>query len=246
MSTKTENGDTEAPGPGGPVHARRIRSFVTRAGRITKAQQAALHELWPRYGIEFANGLLDLDAEFRRSAPRTVEIGFGNGAALLELAQCQPGRDYLGIEVHKAGVGHCLLGIEAKALSNVRLSSHDAVDVLAAQIPNSSLDEILIFFPDPWHKKRHHKRRLVQPKFADLLARKLAAGGRLHLATDWEDYAAHMIEVLDACPSLRNLAGKGGFVERPASRPVTRFEARGHRLGHGVWDLAYRNDQSPA
>lgn len=222
------------------AHPRRIRSFVTRAGRITKAQQAALEELWPAYGIPFAAGPLDLDAEFRRSAPRTLEIGFGNGEALLALARQNPGRDYLGIEVHQAGIGHCLLGIAEGALENVRLSRHDAVEVLTEQIPAAAFDEVLVFFPDPWHKKRHHKRRLIQPEFVRLLAGKIAVGGRLRLATDWDNYAEQMLATLDECPDLRNQASGGGFVERPGSRPVTRFESRGHRLGHPVRDLAFQ------
>jgi tRNA (guanine-N7-)-methyltransferase len=225
-----------------PASARRIRSFVVRAGRITKAQQKALADLWPEYGMDFASGELDLDAVYGRSAPRTLEIGFGNGEALLELARRNPDRDYFGIEVHKAGIGHCLLGIDTDRLRNVRVSDHDAVEVLGEQIPDASFDEILIFFPDPWHKKRHHKRRLIQPEFARLLLRKLVKGGQLRLATDWQDYAEQMLAVLDACPGLSNLAGKGGFVARPASRPVTRFENRGQRLGHAVRDLAFQKD----
>lgn len=192
--------------------------------------------------MEFAAGEIDLDALFGRSAPRTLEIGFGNGEALLELARQNPDRDYFGIEVHKAGIGHCLLGIDAGRLGNVRLSDHDAVEVLDEQIPDAGFDEILIFFPDPWHKKRHHKRRLIQPGFAQLLLRKLVRGGRLRLATDWQDYAEQMLEVLDTCQGFSNLAGEGSFVARPASRPVTRFENRGQRLGHAVWDLAFRKD----
>ncbi len=192
--------------------------------------------------MEFAAGEIDLDALFGRSAPRTLEIGFGNGEALLELARQNPDRDYFGIEVHKAGIGHCLLGIDSDRLGNVRLSDHDAVEVLDEQIPDDGFDEILIFFPDPWHKKRHHKRRLIQPGFAQLLLRKLVRGGRLRLATDWQDYAEQMLEVLDTCQGFSNLAGEGGFVARPASRPVTRFEDRGQRLGHAVWDLAFQKD----
>jgi tRNA (guanine-N7-)-methyltransferase len=218
---------------------RAIRSFVTRAGRITDAQQRALTELWPRFGIEYAPQALELAAVFGRQAPCTLEIGFGNGDNLLALARAHPERDFLGVEVHRAGIGRLLLGLELAALGNTRLICHDAVEVLERQLPPASLDEILILFPDPWPKKRHHKRRLIQPQFADLAASRLRAGGVLRLATDWEPYALHMHEVLEACPTLGNLAADGGYVPRPAERAPTRFERRGERLGHGVWDLAY-------
>jgi len=218
---------------------RAIRSFVTRAGRITEAQQRALTELWPRYGIEYAPQPLDLPGLFGRQAPCTLEIGFGNGDNLLALARAHPQRDYLGVEVHRAGIGRLLLGLDLAGLGNARLLCHDAVEVLERQLPPASLDEILILFPDPWPKKRHHKRRLIQPVFADLVASRLRARGVLRLATDWEPYALQMHEVLEACPMLANLAAGGGYVPRPAERAPTRFERRGARLGHGVWDLAY-------
>jgi tRNA (guanine-N7-)-methyltransferase len=221
-------------------HPRPIRSFVTRAGRITTAQQRALAELWPRFGIEFTARPLDALAAFGREAPRTLEIGFGNGENLLALAAADPGRDFLGIEVHRPGVGRLLLGLEARALTNVRIICHDAVEVLGAQIAPQWLQEILILFPDPWPKKRHHKRRLIQRPFADMLASRLLAGGVLRLATDWQPYALQMLETLSAVPALRNLAADGAFVARPAERAPTRFERRGERLGHEVWDLAFR------
>jgi len=221
-------------------HHRSIRSFVTRAGRITAAQQRALNELWPRFGLEFRAAPLDARTAFGREAPRTLEIGFGNGENLAALAAGEPRRDFLGIEVHRPGVGRLLLALEARGLDNVRLICHDAVEVLAQQLPPQWLDEILILFPDPWPKKRHHKRRLIQRPFAEVLASRLVAGGRLRLATDWEPYAHEMLATLAAVPTLRNEAAGGTFVTRPAERAPTRFERRGESLGHEVWDLAFR------
>jgi tRNA (guanine-N7-)-methyltransferase len=221
-------------------HPRSIRSFVTRAGRITPAQQRALQELWPKYGVAFTTQLLDSRILFGREVPRTLEIGFGNGENLAALASVHPQRDFLGVEVHRPGVGRLLLALEARALSNVRVISHDAVEVLGQQIPPQWLDEILILFPDPWPKKRHHKRRLIQRPFAELLESRLIHGGVLRVATDWQPYALEMLETLDAVPGLANLAADGRFVARPAERAPTRFERRGERLGHEVWDLAFR------
>jgi tRNA (guanine-N7-)-methyltransferase len=221
-------------------HPRAVRSFVTRAGRITPAQQRALAELWPKYGLEFTHQPLDLRTLFARAAPCTIEIGFGNGDNLLRLAAAHPQRDFLGIEVHRAGIGRLLLALETQQLRNVRIVCHDAVDVLAAQVAPLSVQEILILFPDPWPKKRHHKRRLLQAAFVALAASRLAPAGQLRLATDWEPYAQHMLETLNACAALENLAADGGFVPRPGERKPTRFERRGERLGHEVWDLAYR------
>jgi tRNA (guanine-N7-)-methyltransferase len=221
-------------------HHRSIRSFVTRAGRITEAQQRALEESWPKFGVEFDGKPLDLDKLFGRRAPRVVEIGFGNGENLAALAAAHPDRDYLGIEVHRAGVGRLMLAAEIGQLTNVRIACHDAVEVLEHQLAPESLDEILILFPDPWHKKRHHKRRLIQPPFVGLAVSRLKPGGLLRLATDWEPYAIQMLEVLSASEALSNVAPNGGYVEKPAERITTRFEKRGQRLGHGVWDLAFR------
>ena len=221
-------------------HPHSIRSFVIRAGRITPAQQRALDELWPRFGVEFSPAPLDARALFGRAAPLTVEIGFGNGDNLLELAAAHPHRDFLGIEVHRSGVGRVLLGLESRQLTNVRLICHDAVEVLGEQIPPQAVHEILILFPDPWPKKRHHKRRLLQAPFATLAASRLAPGGVLRLATDWQPYAQEMLETLTRIPQLANLASDGGFVPRPAERERTRFERRGELLGHEVWDLAFR------
>ena len=230
-----------APGlSGDPGHPRAIRSFVTRAGRITSAQERALEELWPQYGIEIGTAPMDLDAVFGRRARKVAEIGFGNGENLLALAASRPQEDFLGIEVHRPGVGRLLLQLKERQLTNVRVVCHDAVEVLERILGASSLDEILILFPDPWPKKRHHKRRLLQPAFAALLAQRLKAGAVLRLATDWEPYAEEMLATLSAEPRLRNVAGETGYVPRPPERPPTRFERRGERLGHKVWDLELR------
>lgn len=218
---------------------RRVRSFVLRQGRFTEAQQRAFAQLWPRYGLDYAGRPRDLDAAFGRQAPRVLEIGFGNGEALLHSARQDRARDHLGIEVHAPGVGRLLNALAREDLGHVRVYHHDAVEVLQHEIADGALDEVRIYFPDPWHKKRHHKRRLVNSAFAALAVRKLAPGGRLHLATDWADYAEQMWDVLDATAGLRNRAGPRGHVARPDWRPQTHFEARGRRLGHGVWDLLY-------
>ncbi len=222
------------------MHARRpIRSFVLRAGRVTAAQERALTELWPAFGLEFTGAPIDLDAAFGRSAPRCLEIGFGAGEVIGALAQTHPDIDYLGIEVHRSGVGRLLLQAAEAELKNLRLICHDAVEVLARAIPDRSFDEVLIFFPDPWHKKRHHKRRLIDAPFVELLADAMRPQGILRLATDWQDYAEQMLKVCNACARLRSQSEDGTFVPRPQFRPPTRFERRGARLGHGVWDLAY-------
>jgi len=220
---------------------RPIRSFVMRAGRMTAGQSRALEDLWPSYGVEYTPHLLDLDMLFGRRAPRTLEIGFGNGEHLAALATAHPERDYLGIEVHRPGVGHLLMLVASRKVSNVRASQHDAVEVLREQIAPSSLDEVLVLFPDPWHKKRHNKRRLIQLPFVELIATRLKSGGVLRLATDWEEYALQMLEVLNASTGLfQNESPTGDWVLRPEERAPTRFEKRGARLGHGVWDLSFR------
>jgi tRNA (guanine-N7-)-methyltransferase len=217
-----------------------IRSFVRREGRITEAQKRALEELLPRYGVAPGESPLDFVALFGRDAPVHLEIGFGNGEALAAMAAAHPQNNYLGIEVHRPGVGVLLRRIEAEGLTNVRVACTDAKELLERCIPESSLSAVYIFFPDPWHKKRHHKRRLVQAEFVALLARKLKPGGLLHLATDWEDYAQHMLAVLAGTAAFENLAEPGAFTPRPENRTLTRFERRGHRLGHGVRDLVFR------
>lgn len=233
----------ETPTPaseGGGKPLRGIRSFVLRQGRLTKAQVEALVTLFPVYGIPAGDGMLDLPSVFGRAAPVTLEIGFGDGESLLQMAQAAPERDFLGIEVHKPGVGHLLRRVEGCGLQNVRVMDTDAVEVLRWRIPAQSLQRVLLFFPDPWHKKKHHKRRIVQPEFVALVASRLQPGGIFHLATDWQPYAEHMVEVLEACPAFTNLASDSPYSPRPPERPPTKFEQRGLRLGHGVWDLLYR------
>jgi tRNA (guanine-N7-)-methyltransferase len=219
---------------------RPVRSFVIRAGRTTDAQRRALTELWPHYGVDFSAQPLDFVSLYGRPAPQVVEIGFGNGEHLVALATRHPERNFLGIEVHPPGVGHLLLALAAAHITNVRVSGHDAVEVFEAQIPAGSLAEIQILFPDPWPKKRHQKRRLIQPAFAACLADRLRPGGLLRLATDWEPYAHHMLQVLSVCERLENLASSGSFAGESLERPATRFEQRGRRLGHDVWELAFR------
>jgi len=222
-----------------PRGHRPIRSFVRREARLTPGQRRALEELWPRYGVATAEGLIDFRALFGRVAPIVIEIGFGSGAALLDAAERHPENDYLGIEVHRPGVGQLLRGAQERDLANLRVILGDAVETLEKRIADSALAAVHLFFPDPWPKKRHHKRRLVQPAFAALAARKLAVGGCLHLATDWEDYAAQMLAVLSDHPAFENVAGAGRFAPR-GERPATRFEQRGERLGHAVRDLLFR------
>lgn len=226
--------DSAAPGH------RPIRSFVKRAGRLTASQARALEQLWPRFGIAPPRAPLDLDALYGRRAPRTLEIGFGNGDNLAALAARHPERDYLGVEVHDPGVGHLLLRMEREGLENIRIAHHDAVEVVSQWLPPDALDEVLIFFPDPWHKKRHHKRRLVQTAFLARLARIMVPGARLHLATDWAPYAEQMLEVCEGSAHFENMVPAGGYAARPETRPQTKFERRGLKLGHEVFDLLYR------
>lgn len=220
-------------------HRRTIKSFVMRAGRMTEGQQRGLEQGWPKFGLEIENGLRDFDEVFGRSAPRTFEIGFGMGHSTLEMAAAASEQDFIGVEVHRPGVGALLNGVMTQNLTNLRVYSCDALEVLRQCVPDASLDRVLLFFPDPWHKARHNKRRIVQPAFAELVRQKLKVGGVLHMATDWEPYAEHMLEVMNVAPGYRNLAADGRCVERPAERPVTKFERRGERLGHGVWDLKF-------
>ena len=222
---------------------RRIRSFVRREGRLTKGQERALTQLWPVMGVEFSGQMLDLATLFGREAPVVLEIGFGMGASLVEMAKAAPEKNFIGIEVHRPGVGACLTSAEEAGVTNLRLFCHDAVEVLEQMIPDQSIDTLQLFFPDPWHKSRHHKRRIVQPAFAELVRSKLKIGGVLHMATDWENYAEHMLEVMNAAPGYRNLAADGTYVPRPEERPVTKFERRGERLGHGVWDLKFQRQE---
>ncbi len=218
---------------------RSIRSFVLRQGRTTDAQKRAFNEHWPRFGLDYRGVPRNLDSVFGRNAGRVLEIGFGNGEQVAFAARNEPHRDLIGIEVHGPGVGRLLNELAGIDDAHVRVYQHDAVEVLANEIADGALEEVRIFFPDPWHKKRHHKRRLVQAPFAELLCDKLVAGGRLHLATDWRDYAEQMWDVLDAAPRLLNEAGPRGWIPRPPWRRQTHFETRGQKLGHGVWDLLY-------
>ena len=220
-------------------HMRTIKSYVMRAGRMTEGQQRGHEKGWPLFGLELDQGLLDLDQLFGRTAPRTLEIGFGMGHSLLEMAAAAPEQDFIGVEVHRPGVGALLNGLVTQNLTNVRVFACDAIEVLNKCIPDASLDRLMLFFPDPWHKAKHNKRRIVQLEFAELVRRKLKVGGVFHMATDWQPYAEHMLEVMSAAPGYQNLAADGQYVPRPEERPTTKFERRGEGLGHGVWDLKF-------
>ncbi len=236
---------------------RPIRSFVRREGRLTSGQQCALDTLWSRYGIDSAGPdileperiarnepVLLLDDCFQRkpdaNRQTVLEIGFGNGGSLAEMAAALPDHDYLGIEVHRPGVGNLLRLLEAHGLNNVRILCDDAVQILKHRLPDACLDRVQLFFPDPWHKRRHHKRRIVNPEFVALVATKLRPGGVFHLATDWQHYAQQMMDVLEAAPDYQNCAAMGEFSPRPGWRPLTKFEHRGQCRGHGVWDLLFK------
>ena len=219
---------------------RPIRSFVRREGRITPAQQRALKDWWSRYGIEADAAPIDFARVFARAAPVVLEIGFGNGAALAAAAAAHPEIDYLGIEVHRPGAGSLLRRLSAQGSGNVRVMLADAKEVLAARIPDAALSAVHLFFPDPWPKQRHHKRRLVQPDFAALVARKLVPGGYFHLATDWRDYAEQMASVLSRTSGLIDVSGLEQFKSLAVLRTSTRFEQRGRKLGHGVWDQVFQ------
>jgi tRNA (guanine-N7-)-methyltransferase len=221
---------------------RAIRSFVLREGRLTVAQERAFSELWPRFGVDWTPGApLDPAALFGNDRPVVLEIGFGNGESLAEMAEQDPERNWLGIEVHRPGVGHLLLEIERRELTNLRVMRHDAVEVLREGIEPGALDTVQLFFPDPWPKKRHHKRRILSPELVGLLARVIRPGGIFHAATDWAPYAEQMLAVLDGAHALfENTAGAGHYAPRPAGRPLTKFEQRGERLGHPVADLIYQ------
>lgn len=235
----TELEPTELAQPEQELRKRKIRSFVLREGRLTKGQEKAMTEQWPIMGIDYQPQLIDLDTVFNRAAPRVLEIGFGMGASLVEMAQVAPQNDYIGIEVHTPGVGACLMAAADAKITNLRVMCHDAVEVFEHMLAEQSLDRVQLFFPDPWHKTRHHKRRIVQPAFVEMLRSKLKVGGEFHMATDWENYAEHMLEVMNAAPGYSNATTAGDYMPRPDYRPLTKFEQRGHRLGHGVWDLIF-------
>lgn len=230
----------ELQGVTGTLTSRSIRSFVIRNGRLTGAQQSALDNLLPEFGIPFRESKLDFASVFNRSAPTWVEIGFGNGDALLHMAKQYPEVNVIGIEVHAPGVGQALLGIQAEALTNLRIIQHDAMEVLQHMVAEQTLDRVLLFFPDPWHKKRHHKRRIVQDEFLQAVSSRLKSGGLLHCATDVADYAQWMLEHLDNAKQLHNESPNQDFVAQPEWRINTRFERRGQKLGHDVFDLLYR------
>lgn len=218
---------------------RRIRSFVLRQGRLTKGQERALQTAWPQFGIEYAEHEMDLNQIFARAdSPKILEIGFGMGDATAKIAQTLPEVDFIAVEVHTPGVGSLLKQMQEADIRNIRILQHDAVEVLQTMLADQSLDGVHIFFPDPWHKKRHHKRRLIQAEFVQLLCRKLKLGAYLHIATDWQAYAEWVLEVLQAAPQLQNTAET--YAQKPAYRPLTKFENRGLNLGHGVWDLVFK------
>lgn len=218
---------------------REIKSFVKRIGRMTAGQKRAIDDLWPRYGLDYTGTPRNLTAAFGNAAPVVLEIGFGNGEALFAAAKSDPARNYLGIEVHEPGVGRVLKDAAAADLTNLRVMRVDAVDVLRHEIADAALTELRLYFPDPWHKFKHHKRRIVQPAFVELVAAKLRPDGLFHLATDWAPYAEHMLDVLEASPHFRNQLGPRAIAPRPEWRIETHFQKRGERLGHGVFDLLY-------
>ena len=233
-SKKTEEAVNHRP------PSRPIRSFVRRNGRLTPGQQHALEHLWQLYGIEEDGGIVDPSQLFGRTAPVTLEIGYGNGESLITMAREQPERDFIGIEVHLPGVGRLLNRIEEHQIPNLRTFNGDAVEIIKKQIPDGSIDRVQLFFPDPWHKKRHHKRRMVTTEWLDMVTAKLCPSGTIHMATDWKHYAEQMLEVLSEYKGLTNRAVDGSYIERPDWRPLTKFELRGERLGHGVWDLLFQ------
>jgi tRNA (guanine-N7-)-methyltransferase len=218
---------------------RPIKSYVVRGGRLTSAQELAMKTMWPVFGLNVEQGLLDWPAIFKRDAERVLEIGFGMGDSLIKMAQENPRQDFIGIDVHPPGIGTLLRDIKENELSNIRVFQHDATIVLKECVEDNSLDKMQIFFPDPWHKKRHHKRRLIKPDFIQGIRQKLKPGGILHLATDWENYAEQMLEVLSAAEGFQNCFGVGQIATEH-DRPSTKFERRGERLGHGVWDFVFK------
>ena len=220
-------------------YMRPVRSFVLRQGRLTKGQDDALQRLWPQFGIERGDSALDMDSLFESDAPITLEIGFGDGVSLATMAANAPDQNFIGIEVHRPGVGRMLHLTEDNNLTNLRVMDDDAVQIIKNRIPDGSLDRVQLFFPDPWHKKRHNKRRIVQDEFVKLIALKLSVNGVFHLATDWEPYAEHMVGVMEASDEFKSQATTP-YSPKPDARPTTKFETRGLKLGHGVWDLLYQ------
>ncbi|MCK0744637.1 tRNA (guanosine(46)-N7)-methyltransferase TrmB [Chromohalobacter nigrandesensis] len=247
MSDSPSSSPENAPEAGSASSTRPprgIKSYVLRAGRMTVAQSRGLEEVWPRLGLSVADGRQSLEVLFGRRAPCVVEIGFGMGQSLIEQASTHPETDFIGIEVHAPGVGKLLDEADKRGLTNLRVYREDALEVLDKCLPEASLTGLQLFFPDPWPKKKHHKRRIVQPAFVEQVRTRLAPGGYLHMATDWEAYAEHMVEVMEAAPGYRNTASaeSAPYVPRPEFRPLTKFESRGEKLGHGVWDLIYARE----
>ncbi|MFT6984502.1 MAG: tRNA (guanine-N7-)-methyltransferase [Psychromonas sp.] len=234
-SASTEN----AQALGENKYMRKVRSFVKREGRMTTRQSTAIENLWETMGVDYQVGTLNFKELFGRDAPVVLEIGFGMGKSLVEMAKNAPEKNFLGIEVHGPGVGACLADAGEQGVTNLRVINHDAVEVLEHMLPDKGLATFQLYFPDPWHKARHHKRRIVQPQFIESMRHKLAIGGVIHMATDWENYAEYMLEVLQAATDFKNLSESGDYAARPEWRPLTKFENRGHNLGHGVWDLLF-------
>ncbi|MDN3652608.1 tRNA (guanosine(46)-N7)-methyltransferase TrmB [Thalassotalea ponticola] len=220
-------------------YIRKVRSYVKREGRLTKGQARALETLWDSMGLNHSDGMLDMHAVFGNNNPVTLEIGFGMGKSLVEMAKNDPSRNFIGIEVHRPGVGACLALAEEQGVTNLRVYEHDAIEVIADCIPKGSIDTLQLFFPDPWHKARHHKRRIVKPEFIESVRQLLAIGGVFHMATDWQNYAECMLDDMTGAPGFKNLSATDDYVPRPDSRPLTKFENRGQTLGHGVWDLQF-------
>jgi tRNA (guanine-N7-)-methyltransferase len=234
------NSEEEARAAG--VYISKVKSYVKREGRLTKAQSKAIDDNWPSMGLSIEQGMLNLTDVFTRDAPRVLEIGFGMGKSLVEMANADPSTDFIGIEVHRPGIGACLASAQEADVKNLRVFEHDAVEVLNISIPDKSLDRLQLFFPDPWHKKRHHKRRIVQSDFVQAIRGKLKIGGEFHMATDWEPYAEHMLEVMNEAQGFSIISKSKDYVERPEYRPITKFEVRGQKLGHGVWDIIFKRD----
>ncbi|WP_286234922.1 tRNA (guanosine(46)-N7)-methyltransferase TrmB [Thalassotalea sediminis] len=220
-------------------YIRKVRSFVKREGRLTKGQAAALDLHWQEMGLNHEDGLLTFSNVFNNENPVVLEIGFGMGSSLVEMAKNAPSLNFIGIEVHRPGVGACIALAKEQGVTNLRVYQHDAIEILADCIPNESLTTVQLFFPDPWHKKKHHKRRIVSPEFVETIRQKLKIGGVFHMATDWENYAECMLEDMLTSPGYKNLSETNDYIPRPDNRPLTKFEQRGHRLGHGVWDLQF-------
>ncbi|QBY03177.1 tRNA (guanosine(46)-N7)-methyltransferase TrmB [Thalassotalea sp. HSM 43] len=220
-------------------YIRKVRSYVKREGRLTKGQARALETLWDSMGLNHSDGMLTMSAVFGNDNPVTLEVGFGMGKSLVEMAKNDPERNFIGIEVHRPGVGACLALAEEQGVTNLRVYEHDAIEIIADCIPNGSIDTMQLFFPDPWHKARHHKRRIVKPEFIESIRQLLRVGGVFHMATDWENYAECMLDDMSGAPGFKNLSENGDYVPRPDSRPLTKFENRGQNLGHGVWDLQF-------